>query len=112
MDAGENPNNAQKEPLTLGVVARRVGGVLANLVPNSRPIHRERSEELPEPRFSLDPGAGDAAWSSNPNPDSVLSLDVQRKKRGGETRDLDSPRQPLTDRQARNLDELRKKKSA
>ena len=112
MDAGEIPNGGQKEPLSFGGVARRVGGVLANLVPNSRPIHRERSEELPEPRFSLDPGAGDAASSSNLNPDGVLNLDAQREKRGGEVRALDLLRNPRADRQARNLDALRKKKSA
>ncbi len=110
MDSGEKPNVAQKEPLALGDVARRVGGALANLVPNSRPISRERPEEHEEPQFSLDPGVGEDAAAEA---EVIHSLDAQRKKRGGGAkRNPASPHKPLTIKQARNLDALRKKKSA
>ncbi len=118
MDARENQNRAQKnEPLSLGGVARRVGGVLANLAPNSRPTYRDRPEELPAPRFSADPGAADAAspsegtWYSDPTGADIHSLDVHREKRiGSEAQDVDLL--ALGGRQARSLEALRKKKTA
>ncbi|MCH8183715.1 MAG: hypothetical protein IID55_11075 [Proteobacteria bacterium] len=93
----------------MGGVVRRVGGALANLVPNSRPVYRERLEARAEPSLSIPQGDEDAVAEA----EVVLSLDARRKKRGGGgTRDLESPREPLSDRQARSLDALRKKKSA
>lgn len=109
MDSGEKSNVAQKKPSSLDGVARRVGGVLANLVPNSKPLYREREEGRAEPRLSIPQAGEDAAAEA----DVVLSLDAQRKKHGGrKTRDHDSRHEPLTDRQARSLDALRKKKRA
>ncbi len=103
------PNVARKEPSSLGGLARRVRGVLANLVPNSRPIYRERLEGHGEPQFSFDASSGDAVAED----EVVLSLDAQRIKRGaGGARDLDSPRESPSDRQARSLDALCKKKRA
>lgn len=97
MDSGEKPDSAQGEPVSFGEVARRFGGALANLVPNSRPIARQRPEEHEEPRFSLDPTSGEHAAAEA----DVHSLDARRKKR-----------EPTADKPARNLDALRKKKSA
>lgn len=102
------PNAARKEPSSLGGVVRRVGGALANLVPNSRPVYRERDEGHGEPRFSFDASPDDPVAEA----EVVHSLDARRRTRGGGTRDLESPREPLSDRQARSLDALRKKKSA
>jgi len=109
MDSGEKQNAAQKEPSSLDGVARRVRGVLANLVPNSRPVYRARMEDQVEPRFSFDPAASGVVAGA----EVIHSLDAQRKKHGGrKTRDHDSRHEPLTDRQARSLDALRKKKRA
>ncbi len=103
------PNVARKEPPSFGEVARRVGGALANLVPNSKPFYRERLDARAEPSLSM-PQEGEDAEAED---EVVFSLDVQRAKRGGGgTRDLESPDEPLSDRQTRSLDALRKKKSA
>lgn len=132
MDARDIQTEAQKrEALSLGGVARRVGGVLANLAPNSRPTYRDRPEELPAPRFSPEPGAADVAspsfspepgaadaaspsegtWYSDPTGADIHSLDVHREKRSdSEAQDVDLL--ALADRQTRSLDALRKKKSA
>lgn len=110
MDSGEKSNVAQKKPSSLDGVARRVGGALANLVPNSKPLYRERLDARAEPSLSM-PQEGEDAEAED---EVVFSLDVQREKRGGgrKTRDHDSRHEPLTDRQARSLDALRKKKRA
>lgn len=108
MDSGEKSNVAQKKPSSLDGVARRVGGALANLVPNSRPVYRERLDARAEPSLSIQQGGDDAVAEA----EVVHSLDARRKKHGGGTRDLEPPDEPLSDRRARGLDALRKKKSA
>ena len=108
MDSGEKQNIAQKEPVSLADVARRVGGVLANLVPHSKPFHREREEGRADPHLAIPQGGEDAAAEA----EVVHSLNAQRKKSGAEKRDLDSPRKPPSERQARSIDALRKKKTA
>ena len=108
MDSGEKQNIAQKQTVSFGDVARRVGGVLANLVPNSRPLYRERLEGRAEPSLSMPPEGQDAGAED----EVIHSLDAQRKKRGAEKRELDSPHESPTEKRARSLDALRKKKSA
>ncbi len=108
MDSGEKQYVAQNEPPSLGGVARRVGGVLANLVPNSKPHYRERGEGRADPHLAIPQGGEDAAAEA----EVIGSLDAQRRKHGTEKRDLDSPQKSPSDRQARSLDALRKKKTA
>lgn len=101
MTSTENSGIVQKDTLNVADVARRVGGVLVSLVPNSRPISRERPQADEEPRFSFDTFAdGDI-----PDAHGVHSLDEQREKRL-------SLLKPPADQSGSDLDALRNKKSA
>ncbi len=74
MDSMETSEIGQKEQLVLADVLKRVGTALADLVPNSRPISRERPQADEEPRFSFDSFV-DVDVS---DVDGVHSLDEQR----------------------------------
>ena len=107
MTSTENSGIAQKEPLSVAAVARRVGGVLVSLIPNSRPISRERPQADEEPRFSFD------AFVDEEVPDAhIHSLDEQRKKRGEDAQAGLSLLKPPADQSGSDLHALRKKKSA
>lgn len=108
MDSKEKTNIAPDESPSLGEVARRVGGVLANLVPNSKPLYRDRLKARAEPNFSM-PAGGAGATAEG---EIIHNLDAQREKRGAGIRDAEPPRNLATGAPARNLDALRKKKTA